>query len=250
VVRATIQLAAEVDPAQRVQLWRGMRGVGNPDLIEPLIASLRQDSDDARLAAADILAADFSEDPRARSALELASVGDAKPLVRAVAQRGLSGDEQWWRYIVASLEDSSLPARQRVEAFAYYLYQPGPVPGSETDNPQYWEIWKQLDDAAVRGLADALPAAGRLQAGNQGLLLISNFGYQFSQNPAVTEMLLRYLEHDPWNRYRTVAGEVLARTHGSDPQVRAALLKAVESDPDQSVRDWIRQIMAEQPPIF
>jgi hypothetical protein len=60
-------------------------------------------------------------------------------------------------------------------------------------------------------------------------------------------MLLRYLEQGT-SRNRTIAGEVLARTHGSDVRVREALKKALESDPDPGVRDWIRQVMGDNAP--
>ena len=40
---------------------------------------------------------------------------------------------------------------------------------------------------------------------------------------------------------------VLARTHGSEPRVRDALTRAINSDPDRSVRDGIREVMRDRP---
>lgn len=247
-VRASIQLAASSDPALRSQVWRSLRGVGNRELIEPLIASMLQDPEEVRLAAIETLAADFSDDTRVRSALEAAAAGDTRPLVRAVARRSLSGEESWRQYVVSSLTSASLPAPQRLEALAYYLYPPGPDERSSPGNPQYFQIMDELlDDAALRALAEALPKAGRLRD-NGGGNLLSNVGYHFNKNPAVTAMLLDFLEHDPQPRMRTIAGEVLARTHPDEPRVRDALAKALRSDPDPGVRDWIRQVLGDKAP--
>jgi hypothetical protein len=249
VLRSALELAASADPVLRAQIWRSLRGVGSADLIQPLLASLLQDPDDVRLAALETLSADFLGDPRVRSALETVALGDARPLIRAVAERGLSGEEAWRRYVTASLKNRDSPAAQRVEALVYYLYPPGPTERTSRDNPDYEQIMKDMldDDAALRAFAEAIPDAGRLRGGNGGLLLMSNVGYRYARNPATTEMMLRILQSDPVARRRTVAGEVLARAHASEPRVRDALNKALNSDPDQSVRNWIRLILAEQP---
>ncbi|MEO8316545.1 MAG: HEAT repeat domain-containing protein, partial [Pseudomonadota bacterium] len=219
VVRAAIALAANGDPALRTQIWRMMRGVGNPDLIQPLLASLTQDPSDVRLAAIETLSADFLGDPRVRAALASTAVEDPRPLVRAVAERGISGEEPWRRYVDSSLKDSNQPAAQRVEALVYYLYPQGPTPQTSPNNPDYWQILEQLDDGAVRALAEALPKAGKLQRGIEGLFM-SNFAGRKSKNPAVTEMLLGYLERDPQPRMRIIAGQTLARTQFADSRVR------------------------------
>jgi hypothetical protein len=248
VVRAAIDLAANSDPAMRARIWRSMRGVGSRDLIPALINSLVSDSGDARIAALETLA-DFRDDARVRSTLESIALGDSRPLVRAVAERSLSGEESWKRYLVASLKDSSRPAPDRLEALAYHLYPP--APGAAPSGTQYWQILEMLDDSAVTAMAEALPSAGSLQ-GNAGILM-SNFAGTHNKNPAVTEMLLRVLEHDSRPRMRTIAGEVLARAHRREPRVRDALSKAMGSDPDPGVRDWIRQVLpaAEEPkPTF
>jgi hypothetical protein len=243
VVRAAAELSGLMDAAHRAQLWRAMRGVGDPLLIEPLLASLQQDPEEVRIAAVETLAADFSGNQRARSALETTALSDSRPLVRALAQRGLTGEERWQNYVESSLEDAGLPASERVEALLYELYPPATIEGIDAPSPEnYWEILKGLDDGAVRALAEAFPKAAQLRKwpGNN---LVGNFAAIHNQNPAVTEMLLTVLEHDTRALNRASAGQRLAETHAGEPRVRDALTKAVASDPDASVRNTLSQIL-------
>lgn len=248
VVSAALAMAATADPVLKARLWRSLRGVADPELVQHMLASLAQDPEDVRLAAIETLSADFSGDPRVRAALQATAHGDQSPLVRAVARRALEGEGPWRQYVVSSLKDTGRPALQRLEALVYYLYPPGPTERTSTDNPDYWEVMKDIfaDDAALSAFAGSIPDAGRLRGGNGGLLLISNIGYRYTQSPAITDMMLRILESDPLPRRRSVAGEVLARAHASEPRVLDALNKALAGDPDKSVRDWIRQILAER----
>jgi hypothetical protein len=173
-VRTAIDLARTADPVLRAQLWRSLRGVGDGALVEPMISSLLQDPEDVRLAAIETLAADFPGDPRVLSALERVAQGDPRPLVRAVAERGLSGEEAWRQYVTASLKDESQPAPQRVEALVYYLYPPGPTRATSSTVTDYFPIMTELlDDAAVRALAQAIPDSDGLGRGANNLLAIS-----------------------------------------------------------------------------
>lgn len=242
-VRAAIELSGLTDAEHRRQLWRAMRGVGDVSLVEPLLASLQQDPEAVRLAAVETLGADFSGHPLARSALETAASSDPEPLVRALAQRGLSGEAAWQDYLASSLKDATLPASQRVEALLHELYPPDPVDGIPAASPaNYWEVLQGLDDAEVRALADAFPKAEQLRKwpGNN---LLGNFAAVQRKNPAVTDMLLTVLEEDTRASNRSVAGQALAQMHAREPRVRDALIKAASSDPDASVRDYIGQTL-------
>lgn len=243
VVLGAVELSQLTDAAHRAQLWRALRGVGDALLIDPLLASMQQDPKEVRVAAAETLAADFSANPRARPALEAAAASDPDLLVRALARRGLSGEEAWQDYVVSSLKHSGLPASQRVEALLHVLYPPDTVKGVSDPSPSnYWQILENLDDASVRALAEVFPKAEQLRKwpGNN---LVGNFAAKHNQNPAVKEMLLTVLEADTRALNRSVVGEVLAQTQASDPRVRDALNKAVRSDPDASVRDYLRQVL-------
>lgn len=245
-VRAVLDLAASADPKTRAQIWRMMKGSGNTELIQPLMNSLLQDPDDVRLAAIGALAADFRNDPRVKALLYSVATEDRQPLVRALAERGLSGEAWWNDYVAASLRDSKKSPAQRIEAFVYELYPIAPLPQNENYFDRIKEI---LDGPTLRGLTEALPHAGTLQ-GDKGLAgsLLSNIGYQYNKDPAVTAMLLDVLEHDTMTRNRTIAGEVLARTHPGDPKVREALNRAMTTDPDLRVRDWVKQVLGVKTP--
>jgi hypothetical protein len=248
VVRAAVELAQLVDPVRRAQVWRAMRGVGDALLVEPLLASLQLDPEVVRIAAIETLTDDFSGDRRVRSALEAAAIADPRPLVRAVAQRGLSGEEGWRTYVASSLKNASLPDSQRVEALMYELYPPQTIEGASVPSPaNYWQILKELDGPAVRALVEIFPRADVFRSGPSNNLL-GNFAVTHNQNPAVTELLLHVLAHDSKAMNREVAGKVLIETHRWDgfrneSRVLEALTKAISSDPDPEVRDDIRQMM-------
>jgi hypothetical protein len=153
----------------------------------------------------------------------------------------LSGDEVWRGYVTASLSDTGRPAAERLEAFIYHVHPPGVTANSYGYEPG---AFHDLDDRGIRTLAQLLPTVGNVRGGESQIgSLLSELGYRYSRNPAVTDTLLHYLVHGTQTRTRRIASEVLARTHGSDPRVREALNKTIASDPDASVRDYVREIM-------
>jgi HEAT repeat protein len=249
VVRAVIDLAASADPALRARIWRVMRGVGSRELIQPLMDSVSNEPVDVRLAALEVLS-DFREDPRVRSTLESIALGDSRPLVRAVAERTLSGEEPWKRYVANSLKDSSRSAAERAEALVYYLYPPGPSKYAFS-HPDYSKVMKDvLDDEAVTALATAFPDAGSLNG--SAVSLLGGFAPKYPKNPAVTQMLLTIVQTDKRSDMRSLAGEVLASMHASEPPVRAVLNQVIQNDPDPSVRKTVQERMpaAREAPPF
>jgi hypothetical protein len=245
VMHSVIELAKLVEPAQRAQLWRTMRGVGNPALIDSLLLSLSQDPDDVRVAAIEALGADFRGEARVRSTLEAVAASDARPLVRAVAERAVSGEEPWRRYVVRSLEDTSLSPEQRLEALAYYLYPREPTGGKS--HPDYAQITGDLDDAAVRAFAEVIPKAGPL-AGNVNNNLLGNIAARHIRNPAISDMLLEVLGSHPQPRFRMGAAQLLGQAQPNVPRVHEALVKAAQSDPDAGVRSFVRQVLGDKAP--
>lgn len=243
VVRAAIEMSQLTDATQRAQLWRALRGIGNPDLIDPLLASLQQDSEEARIAAAETLALDFNANPRVQAALESAADSDPDSLVRALARRGLSGEAAWQAHVAASLKDSALPASQRAEALLHVLYPPDTIRGIPDGSPSsYRQTLQDLDDASVEALADVFPRAEQMRKSPANNLL-GNFAGVHAQHPAVKKMLLTVLEQDTFALNRSVAGEVLAMRHAGDHRVQQALTRAARSDPEARVRDYLRQVL-------
>lgn len=249
VVRAVIDLAASADPASRARIWRVMRGVGSKELIHPMMDSLFYDPVEVRLAAIEVLS-DFRDDPRVRSTLQSIALGDSRPLVRAVAERTLSGEEPWKLYVANSLKDTSRSAAERAEALVYYLYPPGPYKYAFS-HPDYSKVMNDvLDDDAVTALATAFPDAGSLNG--SAVSLLGGFAPKYPKNPAVTRMLLTIVQTDKRSDMRSLAGEVLASMHASEPPVRAVLNQVIQNDPDPSVRKAVQERMpaAREAPPF
>lgn len=235
VVLAAIDLATRsADPTVRAQVWGAMRGVRSAHLVQPLITSLRQDSDgEVRVNAMATLAADFGDDQRVRAALEAAAREDSRPLVRSLAQRALSGNnEAWNEYVATSLKDANRPEAERIEAFFRHVHESG----MDSD------LRKLLDDdEAVKALADVLPRvfatpmAGVSRTFAQTrTLLVSLLGP--IDHPAATGMLLDIFDHsaEPIDRDMALAHLTL---HRSDPSVRAMLEKVAAGDPDPRLRE-------------
>lgn len=243
VVRAVIELAPRVSPVRHAEIWRAMRGVGDALLVEPLLASLQLDTEEVRIAAIETLAADFSGDRRVWLALEAAAAADQRPLVRAVAQRALTGEEGWRAYVTSSLKNPALPDSQRVEALMYELYPPHTleVPSDES-RANYSRVLGSLDDAAVRALVEIFPRADVFRRGPSNNLL-GNFASRNAQNPAIIDLLLQVLANDSKALNRSTAAQTLTFIRRNDPRVVEALNEAVSSDPDPDVREEIRQMM-------
>ena len=69
------------------------------------------------------LASNFAADPAARKALQDISTTDASQLVRQVARRALLGEADWHEYVLDTVRDRELSARQRFEPIRYLLNQ-------------------------------------------------------------------------------------------------------------------------------
>lgn len=244
VVRGAIDLAATaVDPLQRAQIWATLRGVGNAELLRPLLAALRHDADgDVRLAALGTLAADFRGDERVQQALEAAARLDARPLVRALSQRALGGagaETGWLDYITASLKDLHRSAVERIEALFYQLDLPTTARvgmGLRAAVPQ--GTLRLLDDEAIRALAEVLPvaAADSTTVQNSAARVAMDLGR--IDHPAVTDMLLASLDDGSHWLDRGLALQALAGSPArrDDPRVRAALEKISADDPSPQLR--------------
>ncbi|HTQ36905.1 MAG TPA: HEAT repeat domain-containing protein [Steroidobacteraceae bacterium] len=237
-VHGAIDLAATArDPAVRSLVWYTMRHVHDRDLIAPLIAALRGDaSEGVSLQALATLSAGYAQDERARTALEAAAREDARPLVRALAQRALSGDATWKAYVVSSLKDATRTPAGRMEALLYYLYEPGPGGRSWSMNS---EARKILDAGAIQALAHVLPQAVDTP---KVKLLMANLAVDLVlvDDPAVAGVLLDTLAQctDPGEKLAIVhaLGHRDLATLDIDPRFRTALEELSTDDPDPQVR--------------
>ncbi len=232
-VQGVVDLATTAtDPALRAQTWLTVRGLRSPQLVQPLMAILRQEPDDeTRLEAVSMLVTNFNGDARVRTALETVAQEDPRPLVRAVAQGGLTGDAAWHDYIVASLKDESRSDAERVEALVYDAIdrkQPDAdfvskaVFRYEPIEDRWAGIPELLDDAAIRALAQVLP---RLRPTTQ---LTGSMLVQLATNvtridhPAIVELLLDNVTAQSGPLPDTLVIPALL-SHGDDPCVLAAI---------------------------
>jgi HEAT repeat protein len=229
VIRGVIDLVAtSTEPAVRAGIWRTMQGVGSPELIQPLVASLRQDPDGGvRVEAATTLVADFAADPRVRAALEAAADADSLPMVRALAERGTRGEVAWNGYVAASLKDASLSDAERIEPLFHTLNQPGPRPDLRA---------LLAEEQAITALAQVLPRAVKsLPKGEMSMIVLLG-GLSSINHPAITDMLLDSLATSRELSVRQQIVQQLAR-RSAEPRVRAVLEKTSSGDADPRLRD-------------
>lgn len=240
-LRGALDLAATADAALRARIWRRLRGTAHPDLLQPLLDSALKDEDEVRLQAVATLGEDFAQHPRVRNALESVARDDARPLVRALARRALSGPRTWDAYMVSTLQDSDRPAAERIEAIVYH-FNAAHDPANLSLRSKY--DFGVLDAEQIDTVARLLPAAsaGMRERESQIADMFGGLAVRNQNSPALTDALLHYLQHGTRPRTRKIAGETLAQSRNSDPRVRPALQKAIASDPDPGVRDWIRQV--------
>jgi hypothetical protein len=243
-LRGAVDLAATAPSVDlRAQVWRALRDVRLPELVQPLIDASKFEADDGvRLEAVATLATDYAQDPKARAALESIAGGDASELVRMVAQRAISGDKAWTDYLTARLQDESLPDARRIEALMY-------AASSGDRNRQLRAV---LDAKAVEALSVIIPRTlatqGYSAAGTDRLR--SLIGVLASTNQPTTVSLLASTlnaSSDPQIRRMAVTG--LAR-HLDDARAREALQEIAAHDTDPMLREaaGVRQPQLVTPP--
>jgi len=244
VVRSAIELAtSHADESRRAHVWRTLRSVHHPALLQPLIAAAMQGAEREVQQEAVVTLAGFAEDPRARDALQTLARADSRPLVRALAQRGLSGEAYWNQYVAASLKDTTRTDAERIEAFLYHAVGKGPsVESAKTASPQ--ALRDVLDDDAIKSLALLLPraSAGKRPENNRIGLVLVNVASAID-HPAISEMLLENLmTGTDGNLWMSVAAAVVS-FRGNDPALRATLQKIATEDPDPTQREAAERIL-------
>jgi hypothetical protein len=167
IIRAVIDLASvAADPDQRAEIWKTMRSITSPALIEPLTRAAQLDPDTrVRAEAIATLVADYVRDSHARAALQLVARTDSDSTLRALAMRGLSGEATWRSYVVSSLEDTTLPDAQRLDAVLFH---------ARNSDVSRQPLAGLLDGDAIKALAEVLPRAGSTGSDTYGVSLLLN----------------------------------------------------------------------------
>jgi hypothetical protein len=225
---------AAADPGVRAQVWRSVRNLRVADLIPAMANALRTDREDSvRVEAAATLANDFAANPQVRAALEVAAQEDTRPMVRALARRGLLGESEWHDYVVSTLKDTSLTPAERIEPLFHAVNQRGKVP----------DLSRMLDeDAAIEAFADAF---SRLQASAKGpelptTVLMSGLGSIY--HPAITGLLLDNLDRATQPSVRqSIVSQLIRRN--ADERVQNAFRKLSAEDADPEVRAMVTKAL-------
>jgi hypothetical protein len=188
-------------------------------------------------------------DDRVRDELQTISRTDARPLIRALAQRGLSGESYWNEYVTASLKDGSRTDAERIEAFMYHAVRKGPNVNSRASaTPQ--ALRDVLDDGAIQALAVLLPRVNALKGPDRiptGEVLINVVS--IIDHPALSKMLLDNLTQGTDRlSWMGIAGTVV-RMRGSNPDLTAAIKKIAAEDDSLELRKAAERFLQEPEPV-
>lgn len=232
IVRAALELAATAPhEGLRGRVLDLLRGHGQPGLLPALIDMAGRGPDmDTRLRALSLLIADYGEDVAARKALEALAASDPQPLVRQVALRSLSGEEQWKAYVAANLRNESLTPAARFSPLAYLV---------QTNQKQ--DARKLLDDAVISALVDVVPALINEQKARMDALEVLAL-LPAENSPVVIDLLLASMDAARDAGFGELLLSALARRH-EDPRVRIKLEKIATDDADQSMRDRAAMVL-------
>ncbi len=195
--------------------WGALRGVRNPELIQPLIATMRNESDEkTSLYALGLLQSDYAgTDPAVREAFELVARDDRRELVRQAAQWILYGDAGWHEYVVGNLGNASLPDDVRLAPLGYMT--------------QSRELSAQLpavmDDPAVAALAGMLPRLWSNRVHSQTVMQVLNVLSQ-KQHPGGIRLATEALRTGPERLVNQLVIELAG--YQDDPAMRKALDEA------------------------
>lgn len=236
-------IANAAGSAQRVRLWRALRGQANAVLIQPLLEQSRLEIDDSvRLEVVGLLATDFRTDPVARSGLEQIAWSDPNPLVRKVAERAVSGDAPWRKYVVESVADTTLPLTKRLEPLAWMADLSGSRTADAGMEAEFAAVAREVfASGGIEALADVLTKAGNGPTRAASAALWARFSSV--QHPAVVDLLLAGLGSAP----DLIRISALERRR-DDPRIEAALKNLAANHPDANMRQTIT-LMLSKPPI-
>ena len=239
VVQGAMDLATTArNPTIIAQIWRQMRGLRQPELIQPLIDATRPDVDPVvRVEAVTTLGADFAGTPIVQAALASVARNDGSALVRMIARRAVEGDQVWQDYVVSALADKSLSDMQRVEPLAYLASQ-----------GQYTEMQKLLDSDGLGALAQLLPRllspppalTGSSEANRSLTPLVSGLP---AKQPALLNMYIEILGVSKDRQIRRFAVNALRQQSG-DARARNTLDEVAANDDDPVLRELARSLPA------
>jgi flagellar basal body-associated protein FliL len=230
------RLAGTQAPTARASTWSILRNQLRPELVTPLVAALRDATDDAlRKELVTLLDVGYADSPAAREALADVAASGPDTLMRHVAERAVSDNWLWLNYAVTGVRDTSKSTAQRLEAWNW-MADAMPL-DQQTMKATLSDTLTALQEAdGVRMLAELLAATqknprgpGYGLAGQQGQWTLRQIAAV--KHPAVPDLLITCFDAEP--NYVTlgvlavrrddsrVAGKLESiATHQADPDLR------------------------------
>jgi hypothetical protein len=240
VIRAGADLAfSEPGNLLRTVVWENMLATRHPELIPQIARALDIEPDtNLRLRLIKFLASDLAGNPDARGVLEVAARGNGQTVVRMAALREVQGDANWHAYVAASLVDTSLPDRQRLQAIA------------DMADPASTQATARLalDDKALRELI-ALADRGAADPENGMRAFNAILALRFVDSPALAERLIEIvrapvnvqtsLTSNNSRGFKTAAIGVASERFPDDPRFRA-VLEELAAASDAQLSAWAK----------
>ncbi|HTQ36693.1 MAG TPA: HEAT repeat domain-containing protein [Steroidobacteraceae bacterium] len=249
-----VEYAAVLHGSQRAQLWRSLRNLSHPDLVDPLMDSLRRDPDArVRFEALATLAANYRNEPRVRAAIETASREDAQELVRMAARRVLDGEAAWRSYVIATLKNTDLAAADRLAPLLTAVRSA--VTPAEAASVQSLVNDRQVSGLLAGMIRDDWFDATQGEANRDALGLLANAG-----NPAAFDLFVQIQPEgtrpepprpEPAPRpVQQISAAQMAwlMDHRNNPRVRWILQQINAGNTDPQLEAMIEQLQRLTPP--
>lgn len=228
IIRATLDLIEKAPHSHGMErLLDMLRGHADPALLAALIdMAYQHPAPPVRARALSMLINEYQSSPTARSAIESLAAADRMPLLTHVAERAISGDAGWSKYVLATVHDPTLTSAQRFAPLAYLM-----------QTNQKDDVRQLLDDQFVAALKDVLPG---VVGGKDESAALSAFGVMAlvpdASTPAAIDLMLAIWDGAGSVPYRAIAIDPLLM-HRKDPRVREKLEAIAAGDPDPQLRE-------------
>lgn len=215
---AAAQLATESnDPIVRSTIWQSMIGVGDPNLVDPLLHALANDVDArVRTRAAAALAV-HKDAPGVREALDNAMEQDPEWRVRTAAHLAMATRDEQRAALRLTVMDTTLPESERRTAL-------GNLSMMDHNDPVL------LDTALAISMVELAKTSTSPRTRRLIWLSLGQMG-----GAAVVEPLIEAMSSEPDEIMREVLVDALSKLI-DDPGVRDALAKAQSNDRSPLVR--------------
>jgi hypothetical protein len=241
-IATILEHASTMRMDQRAQLWRSLRRISHPDLVEPLLDSARRDVDESvRFEALATLAANHGNESKVRAAIEAMARQDTDEIVRMAARRALQGEPEWRAFIVTTLEDARLSYGERLMPLVMAVR-------SATTPAETQAITALLKDGAVLKPLVNLVREGWYETAEAGVIADAVSLLANAEHPAASDLFVQVLPEQAVPRAEPtprgvkpappqLSPEAMAwlQNHRNDARVRRILQDVADGKVDQQL---------------